>query len=186
MDLDVKPLPTYEELEQYCYRVASVVGLLSIEIFGYTNPRLPRYAVHLGKALQLTNILRDVHDDALRGRIYLPLTELARFTVQPRRKSWKALTRSASRNLARKRGATGPLLLLAARETLPGEDRRSMATAELMGSVYLASAREAGSAPVQRVRLLPARLTKSQKLFLILRTWYRVWSGALVPNYGAR
>ena len=83
MDLDIKRYANYDELEKYCYRVASVVGLLSIEIFGYTNPACRDYAIHLGKALQLTNILRDVRTDAERGRIYLPLSELARFQVTP-------------------------------------------------------------------------------------------------------
>src|SRR5215472_16939291 len=81
MDLDIHRYPDFEQLELYCYRVASVVGLLSIEIFGYTNPACRDYAVYLGKALQLTNILRDVRGDALRGRIYLPLSELNRFGV---------------------------------------------------------------------------------------------------------
>src|SRR6185295_4433877 len=71
MDLDIKRYETYDELELYCYRVASVVGLLSIEIFGYRHPLCRAYATHLGKALQLTNILRDVRTDAERGRIYL-------------------------------------------------------------------------------------------------------------------
>src|SRR6185503_2002169 len=70
MDIDVKRYETFEALEQYCYRVASVVGLLSIEIFGYKNVGCRDYADHLGKALQLTNILRDVRTDAERGRIY--------------------------------------------------------------------------------------------------------------------
>src|SRR5712671_6773117 len=83
MDLDVKRYDTYEQLEVYCYRVASVVGLLSIEIFGYQNASCRDYAIYLGKALQLTNILRDVRTDAGRGRIYLPLSELARFKVSP-------------------------------------------------------------------------------------------------------
>src|SRR5437868_8195246 len=81
MDLDIRRYESYEDLEQYCYRVASVVGLLSIEIFGYKNPACRDYANHLGKALQLTNILRDVRTDAERGRIYLPGSELARFEV---------------------------------------------------------------------------------------------------------
>src|SRR5204862_7917403 len=78
MDLDIKRYQSLQELEIYCYRVASVVGLLSIEIFGYKNPACREYADHLGNALQLTNILRDVRSDAERGRIYLPLQELAR------------------------------------------------------------------------------------------------------------
>ncbi len=64
MDLDINTYDTYEQLELYCYRVASVVGLLSIEIFGYQNPACRDYAVNLGNALQLTNILRDVRADA--------------------------------------------------------------------------------------------------------------------------
>ena len=81
MDLDTHRYADYAALELYCYRVASVVGLLSIEIFGYRDAGCRTYAAHLGKALQLTNILRDVRADAQRGRIYLPLSELARFQV---------------------------------------------------------------------------------------------------------
>jgi len=75
MDLSIHRYESWEALEQYCHRVASVVGLLSIEIFQYTNPATRDYAVYLGKALQLTNILRDVRIDAERGRVYLPLAE---------------------------------------------------------------------------------------------------------------
>ena len=82
MDLDIQRYENFEQLELYCHRVASVVGLLSIEIFGYQNPGCRDYAVQLGKALQLTNILRDVRTDAGRGRIYLPLSELKKFDVR--------------------------------------------------------------------------------------------------------
>jgi 15-cis-phytoene synthase len=81
MDFDIKRYENFEQLDLYCYRVASVVGLLSIEIFGYRNPACRDYAVFLGKALQLTNILRDVKTDAGRGRIYLPLDELRKHGV---------------------------------------------------------------------------------------------------------
>jgi phytoene synthase len=83
MDFNIKRYENFEQLELYCYRVASVVGLLSIEIFGYKNPACRNYAVYLGKALQLTNILRDVRTDAERGRIYLPLDELGKINVSP-------------------------------------------------------------------------------------------------------
>ena len=73
MDLTTTRYATFEELTLYCRRVASAVGLATIEIFGYTNPRTRDYAVELGLALQLTNILRDVGSDAVHGRIYLPL-----------------------------------------------------------------------------------------------------------------
>ena len=69
----------FEELRLYCYRVASAVGLVSIEIFGYRNPRCKEYAIDLGLALQTTNIIRDVAKDMRHGRIYLPQDEMARF-----------------------------------------------------------------------------------------------------------
>jgi 15-cis-phytoene synthase len=81
MDLEQSRYADFGQLQLYCYRVASVVGLLSAEIFGYTERHTLRYAHDLGLAFQLTNILRDVGDDARRGRIYLPQDELARFGV---------------------------------------------------------------------------------------------------------
>lgn len=135
MDLDTRRYETYEQLELYCYRVASVVGLLSIEIFGYTNPQCRDYAVQLGQALQLTNILRDVRADAERGRIYLPLAELARSQVTEaevlRHEYSERFARLAAGVAARARDH-----YRCARETLPPEDRRAMVAAELMGSVY--------------------------------------------------
>ena len=97
MDLDINRYQTLQDLEQYCYRVASVVGLLSVEIFGYQDPACRDYAIHLGKALQLTNILRDVRTDAERGRIYLPQSELQRHQVSPPTKSSACNTPTVSR-----------------------------------------------------------------------------------------
>ncbi len=79
MDLTKKRYETFEELEQYCYRAGSTVGLICAEVFGYNNEQTRQYAKHLGIALQLTNILRDIKADAKRGRIYLPLEDLRAF-----------------------------------------------------------------------------------------------------------
>ena len=79
MDLEAVRYRTYDDLKVYCRRVASAVGLASVEIFGYDDPATRDFAVELGLALQLTNILRDVASDAARGRLYLPLDDLARF-----------------------------------------------------------------------------------------------------------
>ncbi len=79
MDLTQKRYGTFSELEQYCYRVASTVGLICAEVFGYRNAETRQYAINLGIALQLTNILRDIKSDAKRGRIYLPLEDIHRF-----------------------------------------------------------------------------------------------------------
>ncbi|HEX9685027.1 MAG TPA: presqualene diphosphate synthase HpnD [Burkholderiales bacterium] len=81
MDLDTNRYPSFEALRQYCHRVAGVVGLLSAEILGYQDRRTLEYAADLGLAFQLTNIIRDVGEDARRDRIYLPLDEIERFGV---------------------------------------------------------------------------------------------------------
>jgi len=183
MDLDIKTYATWEELERYCYRVASVVGLLSIEIFGYQNAACRDYAVYLGKALQLTNILRDVRSDAERGRIYLPVAELERHKVTPEeilRFEYSARFEQLARSVA---GRAREFYALA-RQTLPAEDRRSMVAAELMGSVYW---RLLGKLERQRFNVFgphPTRLGRGQKLLLIFQTWCRLVSGAAAPNYG--
>ena len=184
MDLDIHRYPTYAELEVYCYRVASVVGLLSIEIFGYKNPACQQYANYLGKALQLTNILRDVRSDAERGRIYIPLSELAKYGVT--QEEILAFRYSAAfRDLAGSVAQEARKFYRLAREALPPEDRRSMAAAELMGSVYWRLLRKLELQQFDVFGPNPTRLTKGQKLLLICRTWYRMLSGAVVPNYGA-
>jgi 15-cis-phytoene synthase len=183
MDLDIKRYKTHAELEQYCYRVASVVGLLSIEIFGYTNPRAREYAVYLGKALQLTNIVRDVKTDAERGRIYFPLEELARFRVTEA----EILGGEYSprfRELAISMAGRAKHFYRLARETLPPEDRRSMAAAELMGSVYWRLLEKLEARAFNVFGPEPTRVSKGQKILLILRTWLRIASGNVVPNYG--
>jgi len=183
MDLDVNRYQDYKELELYCYRVASVVGLLSIEVFGYQDPACRDYAVSLGKALQLTNILRDVRADAQRGRVYLPLAELERFQVSPE----QILRLEYSEKFAACAGSVAARarhFYRLARETLPMSDRRSMVAAELMGSVYWRLLRKLERRRFDVFGPTPTRLNKSQKILLILRTWLRVASGAMSPNYG--
>src|SRR5437016_9641859 len=81
IDLDSIGNDTADDFDPYCYRVASAVGLCCIEIFGYTQPSARQYAVDLGTALQLTNILRDVGADARAGRVYLPRADMRAFGV---------------------------------------------------------------------------------------------------------
>lgn len=184
MDLDIKRYEDYEQLELYCYRVASVVGLLSIEIFGYRDPACREYAVYLGKALQLTNILRDVRSDAERGRIYLPSSELARFQVSPEeilRLEYSPRFYDLASSVAQQARHFYGL----ARETLPAADRRSMVAAELMGSVYWRLLRKLERRRFNVFGPELTRLNKGQKALLILRSWWRHLSGAMTPNYGA-
>jgi len=183
MDLEISRYATFDSLELYCYRVASVVGLLSIEIFGYRNAGSRQYAIALGKALQLTNILRDVRADAERGRIYLPLSELSASGVSPeqilRLEYSQSFFRAAGGVAARARH-----FYRQAREQLPAADRRSMVAAELMGSVYWRLLRKLERRRFDVFGPKLTRLSKAQKTLIIFRTWWRFLSGAMSPNYG--
>ena len=135
MDLHKSRYATFEELLVYCYRVASAVGLVSIEIFGYRNPACKEYAIQLGLALQMTNIIRDVGKDLRSGRIYLPQDDLARFDyseveLQDRQYNERFIRLMEFEALRAKE------FFARAAGLLPPEDRQSMIAAEIMRSVY--------------------------------------------------
>ncbi len=183
MDLEVQRYETSAQLELYCHRVASVVGLLSIEIFGYQNPACRDYAVYLGKALQLTNILRDVRTDAERGRIYLPLADLETFGVTPD-EILRSEYSDRYRKLAKHLAAHARDFYRLARETLPAEDRRAMVAAELMGSVYWRLLLKLESRQFDVFGPQPVRLSRGYKTFLILKSWLRFVLGSATSDYG--
>jgi phytoene synthase len=135
MDLSISRYATFEELRVYCYRVASAVGLVSIEIFGYRNPRCKNYALELGLALQMTNIIRDVGKDLRSGRIYLPQEDLVRFdyseTELQDRQHNERFIRLMEFEAARARE-----FFSRAAAALPSEDRRAMVPAEIMSAIY--------------------------------------------------
>lgn len=135
-DLTKREYASFEELRIYCHRVASVVGLVSIEIFGYRDPGCRRYALDLGLALQLTNIIRDVGADVDNdGRIYLPLEDLARFgysTGDLRNRVRDARFQA----LMKFEDARAEAYYAAAAAALPPADRRAMVAAEIMRAVY--------------------------------------------------
>lgn len=183
MDLEVDAYATLAELERYCYHVASVVGLLSIEIFGYRDPRIRGYADALGKALQLTNILRDVGGDARRGRVYLPTAELERFGVT-RTEVLEGRDSERFRRLAGSVADRARHWYRTARESLPATERRSMVAAELMGAVYWQLLRRLERRGFPVLQAEPVRLGKMEKRRLILLAWLRVKTGLPVARYG--
>lgn len=135
--MDIRPgrYRTFDELRGYCYRVASAVGLVCIEIFGYTDPAARDYAVTLGLAFQMTNILRDVRSDAERGRVYLPLDDMERFGC--REEDLLAKRPSARfRELMAFEAARARSLFAEAKRLLPERDRGSLFAAEIMGGIY--------------------------------------------------
>jgi 15-cis-phytoene synthase len=171
MDLERNRYPDFETLKLYCHRVAGVVGLLSAEIFGYGDKATLSYAADLGLAFQLTNIVRDVGEDARRDRIYLPLDELKRFGVteedilQSRETAgFRALMEfQIERALAYYRQAF---------DELPSADRRTQRAGIIMAAIYrtlLEEIRRDGS------RVLTARtsLTPIRKLWIAWRTWIK-------------
>lgn len=137
MDLSVTRYATFEDLRVYCYRVASAVGLVSIEIFGYRNPACKEYAVQLGLALQMTNIIRDVGKDLRDGRIYLPGENLARFGYTEAELQDRQYNQRFVQLMKFEAGRAQEFFARAA-ALLPREDRQSMVAAEIMASVYRA------------------------------------------------
>jgi 15-cis-phytoene synthase len=135
MDLTIQRYQTFDELRVYCYRVASAVGLVSIEIFGYRNAACKAYAIELGLALQTTNIIRDVVKDLRAGRIYLPLEDLARFDYSEQDLQGRQYNDRFVRLMQFEAGRARQFFAHAA-GILPPEDRRSMVAAEIMASIY--------------------------------------------------
>jgi phytoene synthase len=135
MDLTGARYETFDDLSLYCYRVASTIGLICIEIFEYQNPRTRDYAVNLGKALQMVNILRDIQADAQRGRVYLPQEDLDRFGVRPA-DLLAGTYNDAFIELMQFECDRALEFFKQARLLLPPEDRRSMKAAEIMASIY--------------------------------------------------
>jgi phytoene synthase len=176
MDLTYSRYPTFHELYEYCYRVAGVVGLMCIEIFGYRNPKAKDYAVNLGVALQLTNIMRDLKVDAERGRIYLPQDALARFGYHEGELLRGAYT-PAFFELMRFVGSRARHYFHNARQLLAAEDRRSLFAAEIMGAIYfrlLETIETSGYRVFDHTITLPT----SHKLWIALSIWARSACGA--------
>jgi 15-cis-phytoene synthase len=169
MDLDQTRYLDWANLEKYCWRVAGVVGQLSAAIFGYGDPRTLAYAEKMGLAFQLTNIIRDVGEDARRGRIYLPVNELQQFDVKaaeilngtysPRFSALMQFQADRARQLYRQ-----------AMTLLPAADRRAQRPGLMMAAIYYALLdeieRDNWQVLHQRISLTPIR-----KLWLAWKTW---------------
>jgi phytoene synthase len=141
MDLTITRYETFAALREYCYRVASAVGLVSIEIFGYQNPACREYAIELGLALQVTNILRDVAKDFAHGRIYLPREDMTRFNYTEEDLGARIHDDRFFRLMQFEANLAYEYFRRAA-ALLPREDRRSMIGAQIMASIYHALLRQ--------------------------------------------
>jgi phytoene synthase len=174
MDLTTTRYKTFRDLSLYCYRVASVVGLICLHVFGTTSARAQDYAVDLGMAFQLTNILRDLGTDATQGRVYLPEEDLEKF--------------GCSADMLRQQEASPQLRELirceaaraheyyakaaAALEALPAKDRQALTVAEIMRAVYFRILQR-----IERAEYIPfgprVRLSTAHRLVVAAGVWLR-------------
>ena len=171
MDLQQSRYLDFKALSLYCYRVASVVGLLAAEIFGYQDRRTQKYAHDLGMAFQLTNIIRDVGEDARMGRVYLPIDELQRFEV-PVADILNARYTDNFRRLMEFQIERAEHYYTQAMAELPVADRRTQRSGLIMAAIYrtlLDEIKRDGCQVLnQRTSLTPIR-----KLWIAWRTWIK-------------
>lgn len=169
MDLNQNRYPEFAGLSLYCHRVAGVVGLLAAQIFGYANPKTIEYAQKLGLAFQLTNIIRDVGEDARKNRIYLPMDEMERFDVPAADILNRRHTESFSR-LMEFQAQRAEHCCADALATLPEEDRRAQRPGLMMAAIYrklLEEIRRDGYRVLER----RTSLTPLRKLWIAWKTW---------------
>ena len=171
MDLQQHQYADFEALQLYCYRVASVVGLLSAEIFGYSDRNTLKFAHDLGIAFQLTNIIRDMGEDARRGRIYVPQDELAQFSVHTR-DILDGRESDEFHKLMQFQIERAQRYYQQAFELLPNADRKAQGTGLIMAAIYRATLNEiiASGCHVLKER---TSLTPLRKLWLAWKTWVR-------------
>jgi len=169
MDLTRQRYATFDDLQLYCYRVASVVGLMAAEIFGRTEAATLDYAENLGTAFQLTNIIRDIGEDASRNRIYIPLDELARFDVDTH-DILRGRTSPRLKELLGYQIARAKQYYERALGILPDTDRRAQRPGLVMAAIYrsLLDEIETGKTNVLTTR---ATLSPIRKLWIAWRTW---------------
>jgi len=175
MDLVNSRYPTFEALREYCLRVASEVGLICVEIFGYRDQKARDYAVDLGIALQLTNIIRDVAGDLARGRVYLPQEDLARFRCTEADLEAGIVTENV-RALMKHECDRARQYYARAEDELPPSDRRRLVAARIMGAIYFDLLRRIerfGYDVFSRVVCAP----QSSRAMIAASTWAKTMAG---------
>jgi len=175
MDIGHRRYRTFGELYQYCYRVASTVGLVCVQIFGCQEASSRDYAVDLGVALQLTNILRDVPADLAQGRLYIPLDELERFGCAE--EALRTTPRAAPvKALLAFQAARAEEYYARASRTIVRDESRKLVAAEIMSGIYHAILEEIERRDYD-VFTEKVRVTRPRRAFIALRIWLRVMFG---------
>jgi phytoene synthase len=170
MDLKFNRYEDFKQLQLYCYRVASVVGLLSAQIFGFNNRKTLKYAHDLGIAFQLTNIIRDVGEDARRHRIYLPLDELSQFNVTEE-DLLQSRESDAVKALLEYQIERAESYYDKALNELPPEDKKQQRVGLMMAAIYRTLLREIKAGGAEKVLNSRISLGTLRKFYLALRVW---------------
>jgi phytoene synthase len=172
MDLNFNRYQDFKQLQLYCYRVASVVGILSAQIFGFNNRKTLKFAHDLGLAFQLTNIIRDVGEDARRNRIYIPLEDLATFGVSEddilRSRESAAVRKLLEFQIERAESYYDKAL-----HELPDEDKKSQRVGLIMAAIYRTLLREIKAGGAESVLNARTSLGPLRKFWLAFRTWLK-------------
>lgn len=173
MDLTIQRYDTFADLEKYCYRVASVIGLVCIEIFGYAHPGVRDYAYNIGIALQLTNIMRDVKEDAERGRIYLPGEDLQSFKYSEASLLNHQYTPEFAELMAFQAQRALDYYSKAQAALKPG-DKAGLVAPEIMAAIYRATLRKISR---QHFNVFKGRasLPTIQKIAIALYVFAKIW-----------
>ena len=171
MDLEYNRYPDFATLKTYCHRVAGVVGLMSARIFGYTDPRTLDYAADLGLAFQLTNIIRDVGEDARRNRVYIPLDELANAGIDASQVV-HGDDSDAFRQLMKAQVDRAIATYDQAFTKLPAPDRKSQLPGIIMSAIYRTLLEEIRTDGC-RVMTHHTSLTPVRKLWIAWKTWIK-------------
>lgn len=170
MDLEQARYGSFDELKLYCHRVAGVVGCLIARILGFSNPKTLEYADKMGLALQLTNIIRDVGEDARQGRIYLPIEEMQKFDVPAnvimQCKPTDNFAKMMQFQVNRARETYREAMLL-----LPAEDKKSQKVGLIMAAIYYALLNEIDRDGAQNVLTYKIAIPSPRKKRIALKTW---------------
>ena len=172
MDLKFNRYEDFKQLQLYCYRVASVVGLLSAQIFGFKNRKTLKYAHDLGMAFQLTNIIRDVGEDARRGRIYLPLDELRKAKVSEEDILQSRETPQVKELIEHQIERAETYYDKALRE-LPAEDAKQQRTGLMMAAIYRTLLREIKRDSAEKVLNFKTKIPPLRKFLLAMQIYFK-------------
>ena len=172
MDLKFNRYEDFKQLQLYCYRVASVVGLLSAQIFGFNNRKTLKYAHDLGMAFQLTNIIRDVGEDARRGRIYLPLDELRKANVTED-EILQSIESPDVKALIEYQIERAETYYDKALRELPNEDTKTQRAGLMMAAIYRTLLREIKLSDAEKVLNFKTKLPPLRKLLLATQAYFK-------------